>query len=433
MLSRRLPIARPRWRWSQHYIRRLATKSEISHVAPSTAAHLQIPAQPTVQPAEQSGPQFAGSPSTAHLPTPAQDAVPGLPVDQPGLQSADTGTFIGPALPPDNALHTVPVPIVVGPSETLSPGAAQAVEDAALAARDGGFFFGKPMALCEGWLHLVHDTTGLPWWATLAVATLGVRLLVFPLQVMQSRSAARMTKIKPTMDALTSKMKTAYSHKKFDDVEKYRTQLQDLMQRNGVSPLITMASAVGVLPVWITFFFTIRMMVHRDGVGLAHGGFAWFTDLTVADPYLALPVISSSTVLLMVQLGDPGQLGAKLDVTQEMMRNVMRGAALFMIPATMSFENGVFVYWISTNLLSIAQTMLLRDPQIREMVGMPPPPTPDPQSTDAQPNGGLLQGGFRGLLPGVLQPEAAPAPAAVRVPTVTYTRNPKDSKKGKRK
>jgi membrane protein insertase Oxa1/YidC/SpoIIIJ len=57
-----------------------------------------------------------------------------------------------------------------------------------------------------------------------------------------------------------------------------------------------------------------------------------------------------------------------------MMKTFMKGIAVLMVPATAWFQSGVFVYWISTNCIGITQTMILRQPPIRALVGMPPLP-----------------------------------------------------------
>ena len=42
-----------------------------------------------------------------------------------------------------------------------------------------------------------------------------------------------------------------------------------------------------------------------------------------------------------------GQAGAKPDAQQQMVKNVMRGAAVVIVPATAWFESGVFIYWLT--------------------------------------------------------------------------------------
>jgi len=252
---------------------------------------------------------------------------------------------------------------------------AQATAD--LTARDG-YLLKYPMAVVEALLHTVHDSTGLPWWQTIALATLLGRVVLFPLQVYQSRGAARMTLIKPQLEAYSARIKAGYSKKTsagLDDAEVARLEMQQLMDRNGVRPWSTMGSALVGMPVWVSFFFALRKMVYVDGVGLSEGGMLWFPDLTQHDPYYMLPVLSGLSLFGMVSLGDAGQAGAKPDAQQQMVKNVMRGAAVVIVPATAWFESGVFIYWLTANALAITQTLALRQPSIRSAVGMPPMPT----------------------------------------------------------
>lgn len=48
-----------------------------------------------------------------------------------------------------------------------------------------------------------------------------------------------------------------------EEAEGHRLALQTLMAKHGVSPFTTMATALISLPVWISFFFTLR----RWGLG----------------------------------------------------------------------------------------------------------------------------------------------------------------------
>ena len=245
----------------------------------------------------------------------------------------------------------------------------------------GGFFFAKPMQLGEYLLTGLHDVTGLEWWATIPLMTLMMRAAIFPLTVFSSRSIARMTAIKPQMDKITEQMKEANSRMTeggFREGEEHRQRLAALLAKHHVRPWMSMVGAIGQLPLWLTFFFTLRH-VARPGAGLGFetGGTLWFEDLTLQDPYYALPIMCGASMYGMVSLGDAGTSKALADADekQKMMRNVMKGAALIMVPATYWFPTGIFVYWISTNTIGIAQTVALRQPVIRSLVGMPPLPS----------------------------------------------------------
>jgi len=293
----------------------------------------------------------------------------------------------------DVAFRTVPVPVLVGPTgdtaliTSASTGsvvsdAFTAAADAAAAARPdtaGGFFFEKPMALIEFLLTTVHDTTGLPWYLTIALTTASVRLAFVPLQLYQSRSIAKMATLKPQIDELSALMKEAAAkntERGVDEAERHRRALSALFAQHNLKPWMSIVGALGQIPLWLTFFFTLRH-VTRPGanLGFETGGALWFEDLTVNDPYYILPCICGASFYGMVQLGDPGQAGAPIDEKTKTMRTFMSAVAVGMVPLTSWFQTGIFVYWISTNTFAMTQTLLLRQPAVRSFVGMPPLPT----------------------------------------------------------
>jgi membrane protein insertase Oxa1/YidC/SpoIIIJ len=77
-------------------------------------------------------------------------------------------------------LHTIPLPVLTPGLDAASTEAAAAA--AQLTSRDGGFFFHYPMMGVEYLIHGVHNVTGLPWWASIAAATIAGRVILFPLQ-----------------------------------------------------------------------------------------------------------------------------------------------------------------------------------------------------------------------------------------------------------
>lgn len=325
-------------------------------------------------------------------------------------ESASAGLVQGPltleqmAVPAgDTVFRTVPVPILVGPPSAALDATigADSIRDgigatadalpAAKAATAGGWFFSKPMAAIELLLTTVHDTTGLPWWATIAATTFSVRVCLLPLQIYQSKSVARMAIIRPQIDELGATMREASQKgtpKGLEDAEKARQALQKLFDRNHVRPWMTIVGAIGQLPLWISFFFTMRHLVREGaGLGLEQGGALWFPDLTQPDPYYLLPLGMGTSFFYMVSLGDPGQTpGAPVDPRQQQMKQMMKFSAFAMVPLTASFQSGVFLYWITTNATSITQTLLLRQPAVRQVVGLPPlVPVPVPVKSLAPP------------------------------------------------
>ena len=49
----------------------------------------------------------------------------------------------------------------------------------------------------------------------------------------------------------------------------------------------------------------------------------------------------------------------------------MRALAAAMVPLTASFPQGVFVYWVTTNVFSFAQAQALKIPALKSLAGIP--------------------------------------------------------------
>jgi len=59
----------------------------------------------------------------------------------------------------------------------------------------------------------------------------------------------------------------------------------------------------------MSMFFAMRDMIKYPIVSMKTEGLFWFKDLTVPDPYVALPIITSATLYVMLKYGvEFGQL-----------------------------------------------------------------------------------------------------------------------------
>jgi len=96
--------------------------------------------------------------------------------------------------------------------------ASAAVKDSLVTAAADGVDAGAVVAALEplGWWpgHLVmqgvealHVASGLPYWATIVVITLGLRTAMLPLAFGTMRNSARMAVMKPEMELVTERMK----------------------------------------------------------------------------------------------------------------------------------------------------------------------------------------------------------------------------------
>jgi len=221
----------------------------------------------------------------------------------------------------------------------------------------------------------IHEYGGLPWWASIVAMTVIVRTAILPLTIMSQKNTANLVRASPELEEFKADVRLN-PPKTVEDQMRNSMRLREIYSKYNISMKKTLAPLVVQMPLFITFFLGLRRLAQTYPT-MKEGGALWFTDLSVADPTYALPVIAAGTFLLTIEMGGEVQ-NPQMD--QKMMKNIMRGLGVAMVPLTMTFESGIFVYWVSTNLFSAVQIGTLKQPAVKKLLGLPetikPPPGP---------------------------------------------------------
>ncbi|KAF9924730.1 Mitochondrial inner membrane protein oxa1l [Linnemannia zychae] len=224
-----------------------------------------------------------------------------------------------------------------------------------------------PVGALETILEAVHISTGLPWWATIAVTTVAIRTALLPFIVKLQGNTARLHNVKPQLERLTENMKLAKETNDTAALARFSAQTQELFAKNDCNPLKSLMLPLLQAPVMISFYLALRDMAHLPVPQFKEGGLAWFTDLTVADPTYVLPVASSLGFLAIMELGS--EAGG---VSQpKAMKNIMRFMAVAMVPLTMNFPSAIFVYWLTSNVFTAGQITFFKVPAVRKFFNIP--------------------------------------------------------------
>lgn len=213
-------------------------------------------------------------------------------------------------------------------------------------------------------LHFAHDATGLPWWLAIATATFAVRTAMIPLSIMTMRNSARMAALK---DEIASRREVVMEAVRSGDRSKAGVLQEDLkkfMTGAGVGPSKILMGPLVQFPVFISFFVAVRRLSLNDP-SMTSGGAAWFTDLSVSDPTLALPIISAASMLAMMELG--GDTGMKMTPG---MKTGFRVVAAMTVPMTYWFPAGVFCYWLPNNVFSTGFSAIMKAPPVKRALGL---------------------------------------------------------------
>lgn len=196
--------------------------------------------------------------------------------------------------------------------------------------------------------------------------TLIVRGVMFPIAQRQFASMAAMRAIQPKMKAIQERYK--------DDRQKQQEEIMALYKKEGVNPLS------GCLPIFLqipVFFALYKVLILA--VEMRHQPFAlWIKDLSSPDPLHLLNLfglldftppsflgIGILAMLLGVTMWLQFKLNpAPMDPVQQQMFAIMPWMMMFIMAP---FAAGLLIYWITSNVLTIAQQKYLysKHPQLK--------------------------------------------------------------------
>lgn len=214
----------------------------------------------------------------------------------------------------------------------------------------GGY---SPIGLLQWGLEFMHVSLDLPWYATIALSTVIIRVMLTPLVVISQRNAAVMRNVMPEMQDVQNRITEARQMGNAMEYAQANQELQQLMKTRGFNPLKNMLIPFAQMPIFLSYFIGIRRMVNTPVESLHTGGIWWFTDLTMADPYYLLPLVTSGTLALTIHFGTeaarvPGQDSPLIMI-------FLKCIPVVIFPFIMNFPAAMVVYWASSNFCSLIQ------------------------------------------------------------------------------
>ncbi|CAH3154173.1 unnamed protein product [Pocillopora meandrina] len=225
-----------------------------------------------------------------------------------------------------------------------------------------------PTGIIQQGLEFIHVTGGLSWCASIAVTTVCIRLLLLPLIVKSQANTARLNNARPELQEVELKMRELSNSTDSAAQAQASAMLGKIYRENNCHPVKSLLAIVAQFPVFISFFFAIRGMANLPVESFKTGGYLWFQDLTLCDPYYVLPIMCSFSMLASLELG--GEVGVRTP-HMETMKTVFRIMAVALIPFTAHFPAAIFCYWVTSNLFTIVQVGFLKSPSVRRALGIP--------------------------------------------------------------
>ena len=165
-----------------------------------------------------------------------------------------------------------------------------------------GLVHWTPVGAVEVLLEQFHVSLGLPWWAAIVLLSILGRVIIAPILVRSQVNNVRLAKIRPELEKLMKRLQEAKARDDKIAVNKNALASRQLFKENDCSPVRSLAAPFVQLPIALSCFIAIRKMSEFPVESLKTGGALWFKDLTVADPYYILPLISAASIYGMMDV-----------------------------------------------------------------------------------------------------------------------------------
>jgi YidC/Oxa1 family membrane protein insertase len=234
-----------------------------------------------------------------------------------------------PTLAPQ-AATTVKSTLYVGPQdqnalEKIAPGLDLVVDYGWLT------FLAKPIYWLLEFLHRIVGNWG---WA-IVLLTVIIKAAFYPLSAASYKSMARMKEVTPRM----MKLREQYG----DDKAKLNAAMMELYKNEKINPLGGCLPILVQIPVFIALYWVLLASVEMRNAPWI----LWVKDLATPDPWFILPVLMMATMWIQYKLNPtpPDPVQAKVMMFMPLIFGVM----FFFFPA------GLVLYWLTNNVLSIAQ------------------------------------------------------------------------------
>jgi YidC/Oxa1 family membrane protein insertase len=193
-------------------------------------------------------------------------------------------------------------------------------------------FLSKPFFKVMLW---IHDFVGNWGWAII-LFTLLVKLILFPLSYKGMMSMNKMRDLAPKMKEL----KERYGK----DPAKLNKHMMELYKKHGANPMGGCLPMLMQIPV---FFALYRVLLNADELQGAPW-IGWIVDLSDKDPFYILPILMGISMFFQQKI-TPNTM------TDPMQRKIFQWFPVIMTFFFLNFPAGLVLYWLTNNLLSIAQ------------------------------------------------------------------------------
>ncbi len=187
-------------------------------------------------------------------------------------------------------------------------------------------------------LDQLHSILGNWGWAIIALVVL-LKIAFYWLNASAYKSMAKMKAVGPKVQAMRERLK--------DKPQEMQQEMMRIYREEKVNPIGGCLPIFLQMPFFMGLYWVLLSTVEMRGAPWL----GWIVDLAVKDPYFILPLLMTASSLFQVWLNPtpPDPMQAKLMWIMPLAFSFM----FFIFPA------GLVLYWLTNNILSIAQQWMI--------------------------------------------------------------------------
>ena len=232
------------------------------------------------------------------------------------------------------------LPFFIGPKDF---DLLQAVHPDLVRAIDFGFLSAIVVPLHRT-LKWIHGFVGNYGWSIILLTVL-INIVIFPLRHKSVVSMRKMQELQPEMKAIQAR----YANLKATDPakQKMNQEVMELYRRHGANPASGCLPMLLTMPILIAFYRLLSMAVELRGAPFM----GWIDDLSVQDPFYVTPLVMGASMVYQQRLQPAGA------ASPEQQKMMMFMPVIFTVMFLWA-PSGLVIYWLTSNLLGIGQTVV---------------------------------------------------------------------------
>ena len=182
-----------------------------------------------------------------------------------------------------------------------------------------------------------------------------IRIVVTPLTFKSHLSMAKMKVLNPEIQSIRNKHE--------GDMQKSQSEIMELYQKTGVSPLGGCLPILFQLPILVSVFYFLPNAIELRGKS-----FLWATDLSNYDSILSLPFnipfygdhVSLFTILMTVSTILINKANSQMQTMEGPMKTIQYILPIMFLFIFNNFSSGLTYYYFLSNVASYAQIFIFK-------------------------------------------------------------------------